>query len=87
MSSSNINLRTEQRKIMNISTVIGLKYGGIALAIWFAAAFVLINLGLRAELVLLTLGFAALPTTAIMVSRVAYASGKKDRLDVQLYDA
>jgi hypothetical protein len=72
---------------MNTSTIIGLKYGGIAAAVWFAAAFVLINLGLRAEFVLLALGFASLPATAIIVSRVAYASGKKDRLEVQLHDA
>lgn len=72
---------------MNTSTIIGLKYGALAAAIWFAAAFVLINLGLRAEFVLLALGFASLPATAISVSRVAYRSGKKARLDVQLHDA
>ena len=73
-------------KFMNTSTIIGLKYGGIAAAVWFAAAFVLINLGLRADFVLLALGFASLPATAIIVSRVAYASGKKNRL-VGLHDA
>jgi hypothetical protein len=72
---------------MNTSTIIGLKYGGIAAVAWFAAAFVLINLGLRAEFVLIALGLASLPATAIIVSRAAYASGKKDRLDVQLHDA
>jgi hypothetical protein len=72
---------------MNTSTIIGLKYGGVAAAIWFAVAFVLINLGLRAEFVLLTLGLASLPTTAVIVSRVAFASGKKDRVGVQLHDA
>jgi hypothetical protein len=72
---------------MNTSTLIGLKYGGMAAAIWFAAAFVLINLGLRAELVLLLLGFISLPATGILVSRVAYASGKKDRPEVKLHDA
>jgi len=71
---------------MNASTIIGLKYGGIAAVVWFAAAFVLINLGLRAEFVLLALGFASLPTTAIIVSRVAYASGKKNRF-AELHDA
>ena len=71
---------------MNTSTIIGLKYGGIAAAVWFAAAFVLINLGLRAEFVLIALVFASLPATAIIVSRVAYASGKKNRL-VELNDA
>lgn len=71
---------------MNTSTIIGLKYGSIAAVVWFAAAFVLINLGLRAEFVLLTLGFASLPATAIIVSRVSYASGKKNR-SVELLDA
>jgi len=68
---------------MNKSTIIGLKYGGIAAAIWFAADLVLINLGLRAEL---ALGFVSLPATAIIVSRIAYAAGKKNRL-VELHDA
>lgn len=71
---------------MNTSTIIGLKYGGIAAVTWFAAAFILINLGLRAEFVLLALGFVSLPVTAITVSRAAYAAGKKAK-SVELKDA
>ena len=65
---------------MNKSTIIGLKYGGIAAAIWFAAALVLINLGLRADGVLFALGFASLPATAIIVSRVALCARKEKQI-------
>ncbi|MPN17171.1 hypothetical protein SDC9_164521 [bioreactor metagenome] len=55
---------------MNTSTIIGLKYGGVAAAIWFAVAFVLINLGLRAEFVLLTLVEQARPHTSGLMALV-----------------
>lgn len=70
---------------MNVSTIIGLKLGATAIAIWFASAFLLINLGLRAEFVLLLLGFVALPAVAVIASRAAYAAGKGEK-PVALHD-
>ena len=72
---------------MKTSTLIGLKYGAIAVPVWFVSAIVLMALGLRTEFVFFVLGCASLPAIAIIASRAAYAAGKKDRMVVQLHDA
>lgn len=73
---------------MNTSTIIGLKYGAIALPIYFVTALAVINLfWLRPEFVLALLGIVALPAVSIIACRAGYKAGKSNKLTVEIRDA
>ena len=73
---------------MNTSTIVGIKYGAIALAIYFAVAFAVINIfWLRPEFVLALLGIVGLPTVSVIACHAGYKAGKSSRMLVDLRDA
>jgi hypothetical protein len=65
---------------MKTSTIIGSRFGAIALAIYFAAALAVINLfRLRPEFVLCLLGLSGLPIVSIIACRAGYRAGKSHK--------
>jgi hypothetical protein len=73
---------------MNTSTILGLKYGAIAVVIYLATAFAVINLlWLRPDFVFMVLGILGLPAVSAICCRAGYKGGRSGRMAIEIRDA